>query len=465
MSQKLRVASDDRYLAVFAHSPHDEFRPARIQVRVDGQVLGEFPVPAEHGRREPDPLLFDVAAFRGKTVLVEILQLPGAIGEPKPAAVDWRGADLVSHRPGLVALFEDESDFVGKLADGDGTAIVESSEKQTGSDGLKVMPPGRRAASITGWDFLIAEEPDFGEYRFVRFAWKGDGNGPISFAIAHDGVFGTSEAIAAPPRRSRRRSNPSYDRGERNGYRYIAGPGGENDATLAPFIKLDGSTPKDWRVAQRDLFGDFGAFTMTGAGFSSKDGTLAFDGLYLARSAALFRFIEEDFSGKGGPEAGSGDVTLKTSDQRFFAPLVSPVASQFSLSGQGGELQLLSEYRGKQHVLRTLPQGGDPKQAVRLTAAIEIPAKQKSVLKLAVSQHGQNENDQKDWDLQIFANGRELLSRAVNSGATNRGWLDVETDLTPFAGQPVLIELRHKASGWDNEIAYWHDVRIVSEPL
>ncbi len=465
ISQKLRIAPTDRYLAVFVHCPLDEFRPARIQVRVDGKVIGELSVPVEHGRREPDPLLFPVKPFQGMTALVDILQLPGAIGEDKPAAVDWRGADLVSHRPGLVALFEDDAAFVDQLTDGDGTLVITSDDKQTGSDALKVMPPGRRAASISGWEFLVAEEPEFGEYRFVRFAWKGDGDGPISFSVGHDGVFGLNDGVATPPRRSRRRSNPSYERGQRNGYRYVAGPGGENDAELAPFIKLDGNVPKEWRVVQRDLFGDFGAFTLTGAGFASKSGTLAIDGLYLARSADLFRFVEQELSDDAEPQPGSGDVKLKTSDPQFFAPLVTAVASQFGLSGQGGELQLLGDYRGKQDVLRTHPQGGDPKQAVRLTAAVELPEKSKSVLKLAVSQHGQNENDQKDWDLQIFANGRELLTQSVNSSATKRGWLDVETDLTQFAGQPVLIELRHKASGWDNEIAYWHDVRIVSEPL
>lgn len=465
ISQRTRIAPTDRYLAVFAHCPLDEFRPARVQVRVEGQVLGELPVPQEHGRREPDPLLFPVTPFQGKTVLVEIVQLPGALGEEKPAAVDWRGADLVSHRPGLVALFEDDPTFVERLTEGDGTVVVASDDKQTGSESLKVMPPGRRAASIPGWEFLVAEEPDFGEYRFVRFAWRGDGEGPVSFAIAHDAVFGLNDGNATPPRRSRRRSNPSYERGQRNGYRYIAGPGGENDSDLMPFVKLDGQTPKDWRVVQRDLFGDFGAFTLTGAGLASKDGTLMFDGLYLARSADLFRFVEEDLSENAGPQPGSGDVKLATSDPRFFAPLVTAVASQFGLTGQGGELQLLADYRGKQDVLRTHPQGGEAKQAVRLTAAVELPAQAKSVLKLAVSQHGANENDQKDWDLQVFANGQEIHSRSVNSEATSRGWLDVETDLTQFAGQPVLIELRHKASGWDNEIAYWHDVRIVSEPL
>ncbi|MBA3315761.1 MAG: hypothetical protein M3552_03060 [Planctomycetota bacterium] len=465
LSRKLRVGSDDRYLAVFAHCPHDDFRPARIQARIDGTVLGEFPVPTEHGRREPDPLLFPVAAYAGKAVTVEVIQLPGAIGESKPAAVDWRGIDLVTHRPGLLALFEDSSEFVDQLTKGDGSATVETSEKQTGSASLKVMPSGRKAATIPGWDHIIAEEPDFGEYRFIRFAWKAGGAGPVAFAVGHDAQFGPGDGIVAMARRPRRRSNPSYERGVRNGYRYIAGPGGENDTELAPSIKLDGNVPKDWKVIQRDLFGDFGSFTFTGAGFVTRDGALGLDGLYLARSQDQFRFIEEDLAGLPAPLPGEGDVGLKTNDLRAYTPLVDAVAPSFSLTNQGGELQLLKEYRGRQNVLRTHPQGGEEKQSVRLTAAVELPPKAKSTIRLAVSQHGQNDNDQKDWDLQILADGRDVMSRRIDRAATNGGWLELEADLSEFADRPVRIELRHKANGWDSEIAYWHDVRIVSEPL
>jgi hypothetical protein len=464
-SRKLRVREKDRYLAVFAHSPLDEFRPARIQVRIDGIVVGELPVPIEHGRREPDPLLFPVAEYAGKTVTAEIVQLPGALGENKPPAVDWRGADLVSHRPGLLALFEDDPKFVEQLAGGNGSATLETSDKQTGSAALSVMPEGRKAESVPGWDAIVTEEPDFGEYRFVRFAWKAGGAGPVAFAIGHDGQFGPGDGTVAVARRPRRHSNPSYERGFRNGYRYMAGPGGENNSDFTPSVKLDGNVPKEWRVVQRDLFGDFGSFTFTGAGFTTKDGVLAFDGLYLARSPDQFRFVEEDLKGDPVPMPGDGNILKKTSDPRTFAPLVTAVAPSFSLSGQGGELQLLKEYRGRQTVLRTFPQGGEEKQSARLTAAVEVPAKSKSKIRLSVSQHGENENDQKDWDLQVFGNGRELLNRRIDRGATSGGWLDLEADLSQFAGGPVLIELRHKPNGWDNEIAYWHDVRIISEPL
>src|SRR5690606_1131858 len=79
MERELSIGNDHRYLAVYVHAPHDDYRPARVQVRLDSQVIGEQPVPTEHGRREPDPLLFPVDGHTG-TVTAEIIQLPGAIG-------------------------------------------------------------------------------------------------------------------------------------------------------------------------------------------------------------------------------------------------------------------------------------------------------------------------------------------------------------------------------------------------
>ncbi|MGC1275617.1 MAG: hypothetical protein WBC44_18060 [Planctomycetaceae bacterium] len=459
MSRTLRI-NNDRYLAVFAHCPHDDFRPARVQVKIDGDVVGEQSTPTEHGRREPDPLLFPVTAYAGRTVTAEIIQLPGTIDEPKPAAVDWRGAELVSNRPGLRRLFEDEAEFATWLTTGDGSITLERSESQTGSASLRIGASGKRAATLPGWKHVIVEEPDFGEFRFLRFAWRADGRGPIALDIGHDGQFGPGTGVVLPARQIRRPPSRSDDRGPRNGYRYLAGPSDVNDRELTPSISLSDQLPDDWKVVQRDLLGDFGTLTMTGLGVTTHDGSVGLDGVYLARSSDQFRFIEQDLAGPPKPQQGEREVALKTDDPRTYAPLIMQVAAGFGLSGQGGELQLLDEYRGRRNVLRTHPEGDEAKQAVRLTAAIALPEGKTSRLALSVSQHAVNEKEQKTWDLQVFANGREVLSRTIDHAATNGDWLDLTVDLAEFAGRPVRLELRQKSGGRDSPFAYWHNVRV-----
>lgn len=462
MSRTMRIG-DERFLAVFAHCPHDDFRPARVQVRIDGDVIGEQSVPIEHGRREPEPLLFSVAAYAHRTVTAEVVQLPGMIDESKPAAVDWRGAELVEHRPGLRRLFEDEGTFPELLAMGHGSAMLETSEPQTGSTSLRIAPPGQRAATLPGWKHVIVEEPTFGEYRFIRFAWKSDGPGPVSVGIGHDGQFGPGTGVVLPARQIRRAPSKSDDRGPRNGYRYLAGMADEDNPDLTPSISLAGQPPEDWTVVQRDLFGDFGPLTMTGLSVTTRDGSVGLDGIYLARSSDQFRFIEQDLAGLPMPQKGENEVALKTSDPRTFAPLIAPVAAEFGLSGQGGELQLLSEYRGRSNVLRTHPEGEQANQAVRLTAAIEVPQGKSPRLSCSVSQHAVNDKEQKAWDLQVFANGREIMSRAVDFAATRGEWLDLTVDLAEFSGRPVRLELRQKSGGRDASFAYWHNIRIDSD--
>ena len=460
MSRTLRIDESDRYLAVFAHCPLDEFRPARIQVRIDGAVLGEQTVPTEHGRREPEPLLFAVEEFAGRRVIAEVIQLPGAIDEPKPAAVDWRGAGLVAERPGLRRLFEDEPGFAGLLTSGDGSISIESADAHTGQASLRTGPPGRHAASLPDWNHVIVEEPELGEYRFLRFAWQAGGNGPAAMSIGHEGRFGPGDGVVVPQRRSRRPPPKSDDRGPRSGYRYLAGQADKSDPELSPAMVLAGRPPEHWQVVQRDLFADFGPFTLTGLGVTTRNGSLALDGIYLARSGDLFRHIEGDLAGPPKPQRGEGDVLLKTGDPRAFSPLVTPVADGFGLSGQGGELQLLKQYRGRTTVLRTHPDGGEAKQAARLTTAIAVPAGAKSQLAFAVSQHAPSETDQKSWELQVFANGREMLSKTIDESATHGNWLDLTVDLSEFAGRRVRLELRHKSGGSDQPYAYWHGVRV-----
>ena len=56
-----------------------------------------------------------------------------------------------------------------------------------------------------------------------------------------------------------------------------------------------------------------------------------------------------------------------------------------------------------------------------------------------------------DWVARHVLNGAEL--RLI--GTSQDEWLDVSVDMTPFAGQQVVLKIENKANNWQNEWAYW----------
>ena len=57
-------------------------------------------------------------------------------------------------------------------ARGDGAATVVTGDKYSGSASLRITPLQRHSMRIPGWAFRIRENPDPGEYRYMRLAWK-----------------------------------------------------------------------------------------------------------------------------------------------------------------------------------------------------------------------------------------------------------------------------------------------------
>jgi hypothetical protein len=113
--------------------------------------------------------------------------------------------------------------------------------------------------------------------------------------------------------------------------------------------------------------------------------------------------------------------------------------------------------RGKRNVLVTHPI--DRQTPCVLTNSIDIPAGKKTSLRLVVGHH-----DKGDWDLVIRINGSPQKTVDISNKLTNRGWTEVNLDLTRFAGNNnVKIDLENKASGWSNEAGYWAEIEVKSE--
>jgi hypothetical protein len=169
-------------------------------------------------------------------------------------------------------IFEDDEHFPELLTEGGGRAIPEVRDMYSGKISMRVTPDQKVNSMLPGLGVKIRENPAPGEYRYLRFAWKKAGGNTICLQLAHDGTFG-----------------PGGTGREGAKFRYHAGPGGE---CFGASLAIDQAVPAKFEVVTRDLFADFGEFTLTGLAFSPVDGQAAlFDHLYLARQPADFSLI------------------------------------------------------------------------------------------------------------------------------------------------------------------------------
>jgi putative heme-binding domain-containing protein len=161
--------------------------------------------------------------------------------------------------PAQLVLFDDEPEFAELLREGKGTATLETADRHAGTASLRITPPQRFSASIPGWSYRIAENPAPGEYRYLRFAWKSRGAKGVMIELAGDGNW----PPAGEPR-----------------WRYYAGENttGWAAAEVAP------DAPREWTVVTRDLWQDFGTFTLTGIAPTAMGGEALFDRIELLRA-------------------------------------------------------------------------------------------------------------------------------------------------------------------------------------
>jgi hypothetical protein len=165
----------------------------------------------------------------------------------------------------LYRVFEDESNFPALLYEGDGQAALETVDRFSGSSALRVSGNQRFRTKMPSWGFKIREKPAVGEFRYLRFAWKKRGGANILLQLNTNGNWGPAKGAAGPS------------------YRYEAGPG--DNPFHAAALRIDAHLPDDWVLVTRDLFADFGAFSLTGMAFTPGAGDFGlFDHIYLART-------------------------------------------------------------------------------------------------------------------------------------------------------------------------------------
>lgn len=162
---------------------------------------------------------------------------------------EWVGAGAPWPDP-VVVLFEDEPAILGLLHEGDGPMEMDPTDRQQGNSALMVGRQ-RAVATVDGWHFKIAEDPQSGEYRYLRFAWKRrPGQGGVMFELASHGAWRTDT--------------------ESN----LAWSAGINSTGWAATSVSD-SAPAEWTVVTRDLWEDRGTWNdpvVTGFCLTAIDG-------------------------------------------------------------------------------------------------------------------------------------------------------------------------------------------------
>ena len=159
----------------------------------------------------------------------------------------------------MVALFEDEEAFVDALGEGNGVATLCVDDYHSGKASLSMTPLQRSSANLSGWSYRIAENPDPGEYRYLRFAWKSRGARGVMIELAGGGKW--------PPA-----GQPLW--------RYYSG----QNTTGWQAVQVASESPQEWVVVTRDLWKDFGPFVLTGMAPTAMEGDALFDRIELLRS-------------------------------------------------------------------------------------------------------------------------------------------------------------------------------------
>jgi hypothetical protein len=251
-----------------------------VIVTLDGLPKGYSPpqtlVPADKADFEL-PLTFAFGSkpgeVKGKLVA---LSAPATATSIRSNAIDVTINVVPGEKPAAEQpkeIFEDSEEFAKLLTEGGGAALVFSRDKYSGAACLRITPDQKFNPKLPSLGVNIRENPGPGEFRYLRYAWKKTGGNTICLQLNHDGAWGPGGAGREGAK-----------------FRYHAGPAGEQ---FGGSLAIDDKLPAKFEVVTRDLFLDFGEFTLSGLAFSPVDGQAAFfDHIYLGRQPGDFDLLK-----------------------------------------------------------------------------------------------------------------------------------------------------------------------------
>jgi len=287
LSRRLKLDTQTRWLLLSVGQDRAQQGRPHVQLLLDGELVCDQEIPfSDKWRNEVNPLIVPLDDYRQagpREVQAEIRQVPGEQETP----VAWQGIVTLERLPMIQALFEDDGQFVAlppeppsppaSVAEAAGAAVaaapattmappapatLATGDTQSGLRAVR-LPAGPRYRLDLRGTLAVRERPAWGEFRFLRFAFRKPGAGRVFLQLEH--------------RQSQER--PA---------RYDAGSG-EPCFPQTRRVR-DGALPDQWVVIDRDLFQDFGALDIEGLTLGTPDGEqVLFDQIYLARTVDDFR--------------------------------------------------------------------------------------------------------------------------------------------------------------------------------
>jgi|GEM_PF-953410 len=262
LARELTLRPGDNWLVISAARVRPQGSPVKIEVRIAGHLAAEFEAPVLAGEwNDTPPLVVPLAPYqsaRSQPLSVEIRQhAPSADAAP----VRWRTIAVASQHPSSFDLYEDNSQLMTESAHPGGSATFITADRFSGRGALQLTGNGIFRTGLKT-PVAIRERPQWGEYRFVRFAvrrpqkQKDKGRVSLEFETANPG---------------------------RRPYRLDTGKG--RPAFESAVRVWDGELPEHWIVITRDLFADFGEFEIRDLLLSCFEGEGVFlDHICLGRS-------------------------------------------------------------------------------------------------------------------------------------------------------------------------------------
>ncbi len=298
LSRTITLGPKQKWLILAARLSANETARSSVEVRIDGTPIARYDVPMPSGAsEEPRPLVIPLTSHSGRKVVIDIEQRPTPDGA-RNAAVDWRTIAFVERLPMLREVFEDAGQFVPANEPENNepaTAEVMADGAYSGTSCVKITPGGRFRIDLGETPVPIRKQPKWGEYRYVRFAFRKNGQGHLGLEL-EPARQEAKEDPAEPAEQGEQAEQEKPDR-EPQTLRYFAGRGDSPTAGARRvwIWSTHADLPDAWIVVTRDLYGDFGGFTgdVSSLTLSCTGGSdVLFDHIYLGRTPDDFELVQ-----------------------------------------------------------------------------------------------------------------------------------------------------------------------------
>jgi hypothetical protein len=210
---------------------------------------------------------------------------PGDGGNPLPGPANYKAPKADGP---VVELLDEGVEPLFPLLNNDngsqpGAVTREDRDVFAGVEATRVTPVQKYGRTLPGWNYKIVADPKAapgpkaaGEYRYLRMAWKKIGGTGIMIQL----------------------HSPDTTAWNRRFY------AGKNTVGWEPAKRVSDKIPAEWEVVTRDLFKEFGTFTLDGFALTAMDGTAAlFDHILLGRTVEDLDKATEAALGKVKPAA------------------------------------------------------------------------------------------------------------------------------------------------------------------